>query len=257
MNPIDISSEDPRPSVTEMVTGSRRRPPSPRRPAYDITRAIQDLTAADPKLGRLIAAAGPFTMKLASTQSPFEALLESIIYQQLHGKAAASIHRRLIEGFYPLIGEGNHPSPQHLLDVPNEQLRAAGLSHNKSLAVRDLAAKTLDGTVPSLARIRRMSDEAIIEHLTQVRGIGKWTVEMMLIFRLGRPNVLPVDDYGVRKGFALIFQGLKPTQKVTPDLLPKPDVMRKRAKRWQPWCSVASWYLWRACDLAAKAKKAH
>ena len=128
---------------------------------------------------------------------------------------------------------------------------AAGLSHNKALALRDLAAKTLDGTVPSLARIRRMSDEAIIEHLTQVRGIGRWTVEMMLMFRLGRPDVLPVSDYGVRKGFALTFLGLKPTKKVTPADLPAASVMEHRAKRWQPWRSVASWYLWRACDLAA------
>jgi len=189
-------------------------------------------------------------MRLASAQSPFEALVESIIYQQLHGKAAATIHRRMLESFHPVCGIGNHPDPQHLLDCPNEQLRQAGLSHNKALALRDLAAKTIDGTVPTLAHIRRMSDEAIIEHLTQVRGIGKWTVEMLLMFRLGRPNVLPVDDYGVRKGFALTFGKLKPTDKVTPMDLPKPDVMRKRAKKWQPWCSVASWYLWRACDLA-------
>jgi DNA-3-methyladenine glycosylase II len=223
---------------------------NPRPPRYDSALALRELTAADPKLGRLIARAGPFTMKLASTQSPFEALLESIVYQQLHGKAAAAIHARLIESFSSLTN-GAHPDPQHLLDCPNEQLRAAGLSHNKALAVRDLAAKTLDGTVPTLARIRRMSDDAIIEHLTEVRGIGRWTVEMMLIFRLGRPNVLPVDDYGVRKGFAITFLGLKAGQKVTPDLLPKADVMRKRARKWQPWCSVASWYLWRACDLAA------
>jgi DNA-3-methyladenine glycosylase II len=118
------------------------------------------------------------------------------------------------------------------------------------LALRDLAAKTIDGTVPTLPQIRRMSDEAIVSHLTQVRGIGRWTVEMLLIFRLGRPNVLPVDDYGVRKGFALTFGKLKPTDKVTPMDLPKPDVMIRRAKKWQPWCSVASWYLWRACDLA-------
>ncbi len=100
-----------------------------------------------------------------------------------------------------------------------------------------------------------MSDEAIVEHLTQVRGIGRWTVEMMLIFRLGRPNVLPVDDYGVRKGFALTFGKLKPTDKVTPADLPKADVMRKRARRWQPWCSVATWYLYRACDLATADKE--
>ena len=225
---------------------------SPQSPRYDTAEAIAELSSSDPKLGKLILRAGPFTMRIASTQSPFEALVESIIYQQLHGKAAATIHRRLLESFHPICGIGTHPDPQHLLDCPNEQLRAAGLSHNKSLALRDLAAKTIDGTVPSLARIRRMSDEAIIEHLTQVRGIGRWTVEMLLIFRLGRPNVLPVDDYGVRKGFALTFGKLKPTDKVTPMDLPKPDVMRRRAKKWDPWCSVASWYLWRACDLAAK-----
>jgi DNA-3-methyladenine glycosylase II len=222
----------------------------PRPPRYDGALACRELAAHDPKLGKLIGRAGPFKLRVSSTQSPFEALVESIIYQQLHGKAAATIHRRMIESFHGVCGIGNHPSPDHLLDCPNEQLRAAGLSKNKTLALRDLAAKTIDGTVPTLARIRRMPDEAIIEHLTQVRGIGRWTVEMFLIFRLGRPNVLPVDDYGVRKGFALTFGKLKPTDKVTPMDLPKPDVMQRRAKKWQPWCSVASWYLWRACDLA-------
>ena len=230
--------------------------PRTRTPAYDIGLAVQSLSDADPKLARLIARAGPFTMKLASQQSPFEALLESIIYQQLHGKAAAAIHTKLISSFYPIAGLGIHPSPQHLLECPNEQLRLAGLSHNKALAVRDLAAKTVDETVPTLARIRRMSDEAIIEHLTQVRGIGRWTVEMFLIFRLGRPDILPTNDYGIRKGFALTFGKLKPADKVTPADLPRPDVMEKRAKKWHPWCSVASWYLWRACDLAAQEKKA-
>jgi DNA-3-methyladenine glycosylase II len=233
---------------------------SPRPPRYDSTLACRELAAADPKLARLIARAGPFTLRLASAQSPFEALVESIVYQQLHGKAAATIHRRLLEGFAPLCGTASngqpiHPSAQHLIDCANEQLRAAGLSHNKSLALRDLAAKTLDGTVPTLARIRRMSDEAIIEHLTQVRGIGRWTVEMLLIFRLGRPDVLPVSDYGVRKGFALTFGKLKPTDKVTPADLPKPAAMEARAARWRPWRSVASWYLWRACDLAQNRLK--
>lgn len=240
---------------------------NPRPPRYDSALAIQELTAADAKLGRLIERAGPFTMRLSSTQSPFEALVESIVYQQLHGKAAATIHRRLLESFGPTapatLGAplvtalpsrvGLHPTPQQILDCPNEQLRAAGLSANKSLALRDLAAKTIDGTVPTLARIRRMSDEAIVEHLTQVRGIGRWTVEMLLIFRLGRPDVLPVTDYGVRKGFALTFGKLKPADKVTPMDLPSPAEMEKRAKKWQPWRSVASWYLWRACDLAAAA----
>jgi DNA-3-methyladenine glycosylase II len=234
---------------------------SPRPPRYDSALAIRELSAADPKLGRLIQRAGPFTMRIASAQSPFEALVESIVYQQLHGKAAATIHRRMLESFLPLADTldhreavengAKHPTPQQILDCPNTQLRAAGLSANKALALRDLAAKTIDGTVPELARIRRMSDEAIITHLTQVRGIGVWTVHMMLIFRLGRPDVLPTSDYGVRKGFALTFGKLKPTDKVTPTDLPTPAEMEKRAKKWHPWCSVASWYLWRACDLAA------
>ena len=229
----------------------------PRPPSYDIPHALAELSAADPKLGRLIERAGPFTLKLRSTQSPFEALLRAIVYQQLHGKAAETIHRRLLDSFSPitgthhLTGDTVHFTAQHLLDAPNEQLRAAGLSHNKALAVRDLAAKTLDGTVPTIARIRRMSDDDIIEHLTQVRGIGRWTVEMFLMFRLGRPDVLPTSDYGVRKGFALTFGKLKPADKVTPLDLPSPAVMEKRAQRWAPWRSVASWYLWRACDLAA------
>jgi len=232
-------------------------PSQTRKLPYDAAAAIAALSAADPKLGKLIARAGPLTMRLAGGQSPFEALTESIIYQQLHGKAAAAIHARLLAGFADASGGARHPDPQQLLDCPTAQLRAAGLSHNKTLALRDLAAKTLDGTVPPLARIRRMSDDAILEHLTQVRGIGVWTVQMMLIFRLGRPDVMPSGDYGVRKGFALTFQGLKPTTKVTPDLLATPAEIERRAKKWTPWRSVASWYLWRACDLAKPAAVAH
>jgi DNA-3-methyladenine glycosylase II len=231
----------PRPSAT------------PRPPRYDSAAAIAQLSAADPKLGKLIQRAGPFTMRISSGLSPFEALVESIIYQQLHGKAAATIHRRLLESFAPADTPANkfeHFTAQQLLDCPNEQLRAAGLSKNKSLALRDLAAKTIDGTVPDLSHIRRMSDDDIIEHLTQVRGIGRWTVEMLLMFRLGRPDVFPVSDYGVRKGFALTFGKLKPTDKVTPMDLPKPEEMHKRGKKWAPWRSIASWYMWRACDLA-------
>ncbi|MDR3734941.1 MAG: DNA-3-methyladenine glycosylase 2 family protein, partial [Acidobacteriaceae bacterium] len=122
-------------------------PARTRKPAYDTALACRELAAADPKLGRLIERAGPFTLRLAGAQSPFEALAESIVYQQLNGKAAATIHRRMIESFHPICGIGVHPSPQHILDCPNDQLRGAGLSANKQLALRDLAAKTLDGTV--------------------------------------------------------------------------------------------------------------
>jgi DNA-3-methyladenine glycosylase II len=216
-------------------------------PRYDIEAALAHLSAADPKLGRLITAVGPFTMKLKSQHSPFEALLEAIIYQQLHGKAAAAILRRLIEAFGDL-----HPQPEQLMTVPDHILRGAGLSAAKALALRDLAAKTIDGTVPTLAQIRRLSDNEILERLTAVRGIGPWTVEMLLIFRLRRPDILPVSDYGVRKGFLLTFGKPPKSKPITPAMLPKPAVMLRRAKKWQPYRSVASWYLWRACDLAGK-----
>jgi DNA-3-methyladenine glycosylase II len=154
-----------------------------------------------------------------------------------------------------LIYGTDDPTPQALLDTPEEMLRAAGVSGNKVKALRDLAARTLDGTVPTHAAIRRMSDEEILERLTQVRGIGAWTVEMLLIFRLGRPDILPVTDFGVRKGFALTFQRVPKTRAVTAADLPKPEIMIKRAKRWAPYRSVASWYMWRACDLDASARK--
>jgi DNA-3-methyladenine glycosylase II len=219
---------------------------------YDPEEAIAALTDADPKLGDLIRRAGPFTMRLKSQHSPFEALVESIIYQQIHGKAAFAILSRLLHAFGDI-----HPQPDHLLAAPEEMLRACGLSANKLKALRDLAAKTLDGTVPTLSRIRRMSDAEIVERLTEVRGVGVWTVEMLLIFRLGRPDIFPTSDYGVRKGFLLTFgrpprSGSKP-KPITPAMLPKPEVMLRRAKKWQPWRSVASWYLWRACDLHGTA----
>lgn len=217
-------------------------------PRYDIARACDELAEADPILGRLIAKAGPFTLKLKSQHSPFEALLESIIYQQLHGKAAAAILKRLLSYFGEL-----HPAPELLLAAPEEQLRGCGLSASKLLALRDLAAKTLDGTVPTLQQIRRLDDAEIIERLTAVRGIGTWTVEMLLIFRLGRPDVLPVTDYGVRKGFALTFGRLPKRKPFDASMLAKPADMLRRGERWRPWRSVASWYLWRACDLAGKA----
>lgn len=217
-------------------------------PRYDSALAIRELTAADPVLGRLIERAGPYTLRLKSQHSPFEALLESIIYQQLHGKAAAAILKRLLTFFGEL-----HPSPEHLIAAPDDRLRGCGLSASKLLALRDLAAKTIDGTVPTLAQIRRLSDEEIVERLTKVRGIGPWTVQMLLIFRLGRPDVLPVTDYGVRKGFALTFKRLPKSKPFDATMLAKADEMVRRGQRWHPWRSVASWYLWRACDLANKA----
>jgi DNA-3-methyladenine glycosylase II len=211
---------------------------------YDPVEAVEHLARSDAKLGRLIERVGPFTMLLDTAPSPFESLLESILYQQLHGKAAATIHGRVRQIY------GGDPTPQLLLETPDEVLRSAGVSGNKIKAFKDLAAKTLDGTVPSHAAINRLPDAEIIERLTAVRGIGAWTVEMVLIFRLGRPDVLPVSDYGVRKGFALTFQKVPKSRALAAADLPKAEVLLRRGKKWTPFRSVASWYMWRACDLA-------
>src|ERR1700692_1628507 len=217
--------------------GRRRKLP------YDPQEAVAHLKERDAKVGALMERVGEFGLRLDASPSPFESLLESILYQQLHGKAAATIHRRVREYY------GGDPSPKALLDTPDEVLRAAGVSGNKTKAMKDLAAKTLDGTVPSHAAIVKMSDADIVERLTEVRGIGPWTVEMLLIFRMGRPDVLPVTDYGVRKGFALTFQRLPKSRPIEASDLPKPDAVLKRGQKWRPFRSVASWYLWRACDL--------
>ena len=210
---------------------------------YDSKLALKELAAADAKLGALIERIGPFALRVKSAHSPFEALVEAILFQQLHANAARAILGRLLAAFGDI-----HPQPEQLLAAPEERLRAAGLSRSKLLSVRDLAAKTLDGTVPSISAIRRLPDAEIIERLSAVRGIGTWTAEMLLIFRLGRPDVFPVTDYGIRKGFLLTFGKIKPGKQITAAMLPKAEHMERRAQRWRPWRSVASWYLWRACD---------
>jgi DNA-3-methyladenine glycosylase II len=217
---------------------------------FDHEKALVHLRANDTKLAALIDRVGPFALRINQSITPFESLLESILYQQLHGKAAATIHARVRAYF------GGDPTPQLLLDTPDEPLRAAGVSGNKIKAFRDLASRTIDGTVPSHAAILKMSDADIVERLTEVRGIGSWTVEMLLIFRLGRPDVLPVTDYGVRKGYALTFMRVPKSRPLEAADLPKPDVVFRRGQRWVPFRSVASWYLWRACDLARNTEPA-
>lgn len=202
---------------------------------YDPLEAAQYLSSIDPVMGRLIESAGPFTMQIRRLHNPFEALARNIIYQQLHGRAAAAIHERVLA----LFGK-KRLYPQDILEAPDEKLRGAGLSGAKLAALRDLAAKTLDGTIPTLARLRRMKDDEIIERLTEVRGIGRWTVEMLLIFRLGRSDVLPVGDLAVLKGFSMVY-GRKE--------LPKPKELLQYGEHWRPFRSVASWYLWRVNEL--------
>lgn len=207
----------------------------PTRLQFDPRQAVRSLRRNDPVLAALVAQVGPYTHEPPKMQSPFEVLARAIVYQQLSGKAAATIHGRLKR-----LTPGRHGfRPATVLTLTDAQLRGAGLSANKSLALRDLAAKTLDGTVPTLPRLRRLGDEEIIERLTTVRGIGRWTVEMLLMFRLGRPDVLPVDDLGVRKGFMQTY-GLA--------ALPTKLELSGHAERWRPFRSVASWYLWRALD---------
>src|ERR1700761_8288459 len=211
---------------------------------YDVALALQQLATADARLGALIEQVGPFGLQVKSTHSPFEALLEAILYQQLHANAARAILGRLLALFGDL-----HPQPEQLLAVPDEMLRAAGLSQGKLLSLRDLAAKTLDGTVPSIGAIRRLPDQEIIDRLSHVRGIGTWTAEMLLIFRLGRPDVFPGTDYGIRKGYLLTFGRVPAGKPIALEMLPKAEQMQRRVARWKPWRSVASWYLWRACEL--------
>lgn len=166
---------------------------------------------------------------------PFDALAESIAYQQLNGKAAAAIWSR-VRALYP---RRKYLDPNLLLATPEKQLRAAGLSRSKIAALKDLAAKTIDGTVPSARVLSRMSDDEIIARVTTVRGIGRWTVEMLLLFELARPDVWPVHDYGVRKGFAKTFGKRK---------LPTPKQLMKFGEKWRPYRSLAAWYFWRAVD---------
>ncbi len=204
--------------------------------------AHQHIAATDPRIAALIARSLRYNIKAAPLIRPFDALAESIAYQQLSGKAAATIFGR-VRALYP---RRKYLDPEKILATPDESFRAAGLSRSKIAAVKDLAAKTIDGTVPSARAIARMSDEEIILRLTEVRGIGRWTVEMLLLFDLGRPDVWPVDDYGVRKGFAKIFGRRK---------LPTPKQLMKLGEKWRPYRSVAAWYFWRALDVPKKTSR--
>ena len=210
---------------------------------FDPVFAVEHLRNVDPKLSQLIETVGPFRMRLKRTPSIFVALAEAIVYQQLNGKAAAAIYARLC-ALVPRAHEG--PKAAQLLRATDARLRGAGLSQSKLLALRDLARKEVDGVIPSLAEAHRMDDADLIERLTQVRGIGRWTVEMLLMSRLGRPDILPVDDFGIRKGYMVAFNKRA---------MPAPKELAKYGARWAPYRSVASWYLWRAAEFDTKKKK--
>jgi 3-methyladenine DNA glycosylase/8-oxoguanine DNA glycosylase len=209
---------------------------------FDHVTAHEFLARTDKRLARVIERTGEFQFKLDECESVYESLLEAIAYQSISGKAAATIFARI----KALGSNGVCPTPEEILRMRSQALRKAGLSRAKARAMKDLAQKTIEGVVPTLEDAQKLTDEELVERLISVRGIGVWTVEMFLIFRLGRPDVLPIHDYGVQKGFAITYRKKK---------IPKPRELAEFGERWRPWRTVASWYMWRAVQLAGKAAR--
>ena len=207
---------------------------------FDLAEATRHLSARDEKLAALIAETAQFRIRMEAAQSPYEALMESIAYQSISGKAAATIFARI----KALGSNGRPPSPEQMLKLRKPVLRKAGLSAAKILAMKDLAQKTIDGIVPTREQAEKMSDAELIERLDSVRGIGAWTVEMFLIFNLGRPDVLPIHDLGVKKGWSITY-GKKH--------MPTPKELLAFGERWRPYRTIASWYMWRAFERAGHA----
>jgi DNA-3-methyladenine glycosylase II len=204
---------------------------------FDPARATRHLRTADPGLAHVIDAAGPFAMELKSARSVFGALAEAIVYQQLSNKAAATIFGRLCARF-PRGRSGL--TPERLLALSDTRIRAAGISRPKLKSLRDLARRSAAGEVPTLARARRMTDAELVERLIAIHGIGRWSAEMFLMFTLGRPDVLPLDDYSLRKAYASTF-GKR--------ALPSPQALERHGEKWRPYRTVASWYLWSTLNL--------
>lgn len=189
-------------------------------------------------LGKLIAAVGPSPLALENTPNLFAALLRAIVYQQLHARAAGAIHTRVL-ALLP-----HPPEPAAVLTLSDDALRAAGLSQAKLVALRDLAQRAVAGQVPTLAEAQHLDDDTLVTRLTEIRGIGPWTVHMLLLFRLGRPDVMPTGDFAIRLAFARLYRQGRAV---------KPAAILRHAERWRPWRSVASWYLWRSLAPAPTA----
>jgi DNA-3-methyladenine glycosylase II len=204
---------------------------------YDPAAAVAHLRAHDPVLAGVIERVGPLKLELLEAGSLFEALLRSIVYQQLHGKAAATIHGRVLE----VLRQSGGVHPDGVARATEAQLRGAGLSRAKLAAIRDLGAKCEAGVVPSLAAARKLADEELVSRLTEVRGIGPWTVHMLLIFHLGRPDVMPTGDFAIRLAFRKLYRKRRE---------PTPEQIVKHARAWAPYRSAASWYLWRSLERA-------
>ncbi len=201
-----------------------------------MTDALRHLRRGDPVMAQLIRRAGPCLIRPERHRSPYESLIRAVAHQQLTGKVANTILGR----FCALYGGESYPQPDQLVATPDEQLRAVGFSRAKAASLKDIAARTLDGTIPERRVLTRLADEAIIERLTEVRGVGRWTVEMFLMFTLGRPDVLPVDDYGICMGYRIAYRKRQ---------MPKPKALAKFGERWAPYRTTAAWYLWRAVDF--------
>ena len=232
-----MSDETPPQAPEEAINRDGHRKP---KPVFDLAAACKHLAGCDPCLAELIQNTVPFQMDEDHLQSPYEALLEAIAYQSISGKAAATIFGRV----KALGGNGRAPSPEQMMKLRTSALRKAGLSAAKAAAMKDLAKKTIAGIVPSLEEAHRLSDEELVKRLVSVRGIGAWSVEMFLIFRLGRPDVLPIHDLGVKKGWSVAY-GKKH--------MPKPKELLAFGERWRPYRTVASWYMWRAFERAGYA----
>ena len=197
--------------------------------------ALEHLAASDKTLARIIAKVGPCRLRADRRRSPFEALVEAVAHQQLTGKAAQTILGR-VKALHP---HRKFPRPEELLGTADHHLRAAGLSRAKVAAVKDISKKTLEGIVPTPRQLARMKDAEIVERLITIRGVGQWTVEMLLIFKLGRLDVLPAGDYGVLKGFSTTYRK---------GVMARPADLIAHGERWRPYRSIASWYMWRALE---------
>jgi DNA-3-methyladenine glycosylase II len=203
--------------------------------------AHKHLAKSDPVLRRIIREHGKCALVPETRRSPFQSLVQAVAHQQLNGTAANTILTR----FKKLFPERRFPKPEDLAKVTDEQIRACGFSFAKIKAIRDIAEKTLSGVVPSSREIVKLSDDEIVARLTEVRGVGRWTVEMLLIFQLGRQDVLPADDFGVRMGFRHAYKKRE---------LPKPKELLAFGEKWRPHRTTAAWFLWRAADAAKKKK---
>lgn len=200
------------------------------------TDASTFLAALDPDWAWLIATIGPSRLGAKPEKEPWQALIRAIAHQQLHGKAAETILGR----FFALYPGRKFPDPEEVLLLDDATLRGCGFSTAKTAAIRDVALKRLEGVVPSQRQAQKLSDAELITRLTSIRGVGRWTVEMLLMFNLGRPDILPVDDFGVREGYRVL--------KKLPEQ-PKPKALAAIGEAWSPHRSTAAWYLWRASEL--------